>query len=56
MKRTRKSWSYKIKMWFYRLTFEDVKKTTNIICSFAFEFVITLLGFILLFLIPALFH
>lgn len=56
MKRTRKSWSYKIKMWFYRLTFEDIKKTANIICSFVFEFVIALLGFILLFLIPALFH
>lgn len=56
MKRTRNSLSYKIKMWYYRLTFGDIKRALKTCYSFAFEFIIALLGFILLFLIPALFH
>ena len=56
MKRSRNCLSYKIKMWYYRLTFRDIKHMIKIICSFAFEFVIALLGFILFFIFPALFH
>ena len=56
MKRTRKSWSYKIKMWFYRLTFEDIKHAVKIVLGIAFEFIIVFLGFVLIFIFPALFH
>lgn len=56
MKRTRNSLSYKIKMWYYRLTFGDIKRALKTGYSFAFEFIIALLGFILFFIFPALFH
>ena len=56
MKRTRNSLSYKIKMLYYRLTFRDIKRALKTGCSFAFEFIIGLLGFILFFIFPALFH
>ena len=56
MKRTRNSLSYKIKMWYYRLTFGDIKHALKVGCSFVFEFIIALLGFILFFIFPALFH
>ena len=56
MKRTRKSWSYKIKMWFYRLTFRDIKCAVKVVSEFIFEFIMVFLGFVLIFLIPALFH
>ena len=56
MKRTRDCLSYKIKMWYYRLTFEDVKCMLKMIISFIFKFIIAFLGFILLFILPAIFH
>lgn len=56
MKRTRKSWSYKIKMYYYRLTFRDIKLFGRKIFSFMFDFIIAVLGFVLIFVLPALFH
>ena len=56
MKRTRNSLSYKIKMWYYRLTFRDIKHAVKIVLGFVFEFIMVFLGFVLIFLIPALFH
>lgn len=56
MKRTRKSLSYKINMWFYRLTFQDVKKVVNNIALTILEMLMILLGFFIIFLLPALFH
>lgn len=56
MKRTRKSLSYKINMWFYRLTFQDVKKVINNITLTILETLMILLGFFIIFLLPALFH
>lgn len=56
MKRGRNSLSYKIKMWYYRLTFQDVKKAFNVFKEFMFGFIIAILGFILLFIFPAFFH
>lgn len=52
----RNSIQYKIQMWFYRLTFRDVKhaaKNTQIIIG---EIIIAILGIIMLFIFPALFH
>ena len=56
MKRTRNCMSYKIKMWYYRLTFGDIKNILKKVSSFVFEFIIAFLGFILFFVFPALFH
>lgn len=56
MKRTRKSLSYKINMWFYRLTFQDIKKFINNITLTILEILMILLGFLIIFLLPALFH
>lgn len=56
MKRTRKSLSYKINMWFYRLTFQDIKKVINNITLTILEMLMILLGFLIIFLLPALFH
>lgn len=56
MKRTRKSLSYKINMWFYRLTFQDIKKVFNNITLTILEMLMIMLGFFLIFIFPALFH
>lgn len=56
MKRTRKSISYKINMWVYRLTFQDMKKAIKIVLSYLFEIIIALLGFVIIFIFPAIFH
>ena len=56
MKRTRKSLSYKINMWFYRLTFQDIKQVVTNIALTVLEILMTLLGFLIIFLLPALFH
>ena len=56
MKRTRNSLSYKVKMWFYRLTCRDIKYIVKIIFSFMLEFIIIFLGFISIFILPAFFH
>lgn len=52
----RNSLKYKIKMWFYRLTFRDIAHVMKEIFNFTFEIVIAILGFIFIFIIPALLH
>lgn len=52
----RNSLKYKIEMWFYRLTFRDVKQGIKIIFNFMFEIIIAILGFIFIFVIPTLLH
>ena len=56
MKYNRRAWSYKIKMWFYRLTFKDLKKFLYVIGSNLLEIIMIILGFVLLFIFPAFFH
>jgi len=56
MKRTRNSIWYKINMWFYRLTFQDVKNVCKKAGNIIFEFIIGLIGFLMIFILPALFH
>lgn len=56
MKRTRNSIWYKIDMWFYRLTFRDVKNACKKVGNIVFEFIIALIGFLMIFIFPALFH
>ena len=52
----RNSLKYKIEMWFYRLTFRDIVHGMKEIFNFTFEIVIAILGFIFIFIIPALLH
>lgn len=54
--RRRKTILYKIKLWFLKATFQDIIHVIRIIFSWAFEFVIVGLAFILLFIIPHFFH
>ena len=55
--RRRKTIWYKIKLWFLRITFQDIIHIVKIIFSWVFEFVIMGLTFILLlFIIPHFFH
>jgi len=49
----RNSFSYKIKMWFYRLTFRDVMSTSKIIIISVINFIMVVLGFLILFLGPS---
>lgn len=55
-RKIRNSLRYKIKKWFYHLTFQDVKKATKISVSFLLEIFAVVLGFFLLFVLPAFFH
>ena len=55
-KKRRNSLKYKIKMWFRCLTLRDIKRYIDIGLSLLFEILIGILGFILIFIIPALFH
>ena len=52
----RKTWQYKIKMWLYRITFRDIKNGSKIFFDFVIEIIMAILGFILLFIIPAFLH
>lgn len=54
--RRRQSINYKIKFWFYRLTFRDIKDFINKIFSFSFEFITGAIMFLILFIIAALFR
>lgn len=54
--RRRQSISYKIKFWFYRLTFRDVCTGARSILSFVIEFIMCALLFGLLFIAPAFLH
>ena len=52
----RKTLQYKIKMWFYRLTFRDIEKWVKMGLVFLFEIIISIFGFLMLFILPAFFH
>lgn len=52
----RQTIQYKIKMWFYRLTFRDVEKATKNIVMFVFEIIMAILVFGFVLILPAIFH
>lgn len=52
----RNSLIYKIKFWFYRLTIKDIKKYFNICFNFINEFILILIIFLSIFIVPAFFH
>lgn len=52
----RNSLQYKIKMWFYHLTFRDVGRAAKISFITANEILIFIFGFIIIFVLPHLFH
>lgn len=54
--RSRNRFSYKVKMFFYRLTFRDIENMLSNVCFIAFEIVTAILGFLFIFIFPALFH
>lgn len=54
--RSRNRFSYKVKMFFYRLTFRDIEDMLSNICFIVFEIVTAILGFLFIFIFPALFH
>lgn len=56
MKHTRNSIQYKITMWFYRLTFRDIKNSCKKVSNIIFEILIALIGFFMIFIFPAFFH
>jgi len=56
MKRTRNSLSYKFNMWIYQLTYQDVKKVIKNIITTLLEIIMGVIGFGLIFILPALFH
>ena len=49
----RNSFSYKIKMWFYRLTFRDVIFTGKFIILSVINLIMVVLGFLILFFGPS---
>lgn len=49
----RNSFSYKIKMWFYRLTFRDVISTGKFIILSVINLIMVVLGFLILFFGPS---
>jgi hypothetical protein len=54
--RKRRKIFYKIKIWFYQLTFRDIKKVSKICVNFIFEILTVLLIFLFIFIIPAIFY
>ena len=55
-KNYRRTLRYKIKMKFYRLTMQDVLHDVKFIGIIIIESIAALIGFLLLFVLPALFH
>ena len=55
-KKMRNSWQYKIKMFFYKLTLQDIKNTSNSITHLLFEIITAILGLMVLLFLPAFFH
>lgn len=49
----RNSFSYKIKMWFYRLTFRNVISTSKTVVISIINFIMMVLGFLILFFGPS---
>lgn len=54
--RGRNTLSYKIRMWFYRLTLEDVINVIKKIVYYTFNSIMLLLAFLMLFIFPHFFH
>lgn len=52
----RKTLLYKIKMWFYHLTFRDIKNFIQNGIYFILEIIMVVLGFIIIFILPAFFY
>ena len=52
----RNTLQYKIKMWFYRLTFQDIINITKKIIVIVLEIIMSFLGFGLLLILPAFFR
>ena len=52
----RNTLQYKIKMWFYHLTFRDVEKWGKILFITLSEIIMMIVGFLILFVLPAFFH
>ena len=52
----RNSFGYKIEMWFLTVTFRDFIKYSKILFSWINEFVIITIIFILIFVLPHIFH
>ena len=55
-RKIRNSLRYKIKMWFYYLTFNDIRKGIKNTVFFIIDMFIVILGFLMLFVLPAFFH
>lgn len=55
-RKIRNSLRYKIKMWVYRLEFRDIAIPTKKFCLIMLDFIISGIGFLLLLLLPHLFH
>lgn len=55
-KRTRKNVIYKVRMWVYRLTYEDVKRFFVCVYENVALILAAIVMFGLLFFLPALFH
>jgi hypothetical protein len=54
--RRRKSVWFRIKMWFYHLTLDDVKKGLRFGSEFVSEILLAFAFLIIIFVLPALFH
>ena len=54
--RRRKSVWFRMKMWFYHLTLDDVKKGLKFGSEFISEILLVFAFFIIIFVLPALFH
>ena len=55
-RKRRNSFIYKMKLWFLRVTFRDIVSYIKAIIFFLFNFIIVGIGFIMIFIVPHLFH
>lgn len=55
-KKKRNSLIYKMKLWFLKVTFRDIVFYTKYIFLILFDFVIVGIGFVIMFILPHLFH
>lgn len=55
-KNVRKTLKYKISMWFYRLTFDDVREFFSMVNTGILELLTIILIFAAIFFLPHLFH
>lgn len=55
-RKIRNSWQYKFKMWFFHLTCQDIGKAAQKIFYEIEEFLVLILIFLFIFVIPHFFH